>query len=360
MARDHGLGYSWSVNIDLSTNSMRHSQGKVRKYLRFRMDIQGKLRDWFTESGFQEVQTPVLQISPGLEPHLHAFATEWESPGGGKAKRPLYLHTSPEFTMKKLVANGWTQIVQFAPVFRNREGSPLHSSEFTMLEWYRAHEPYTVLMEDCEALIREAAQISGNRLNLERAGKVCTLDGDFERLTVAEAVSRHTGADIFRFGAGEADPEAAQLVPLLKELGIYFASDDSWEDLFLRLLMERVEPFLGQTRPTFLYEYPISLAALARPKAEDPRVAERFELYVFGIELANAFGELTDPEQQRIRFLADQEKKQKLYGKTYPIDEELLALLGRMPPTSGIALGFDRLVVLCTGAQSIDEVLWWT
>ncbi|KAF0100144.1 MAG: lysyl-tRNA synthetase class II [Rhodospirillaceae bacterium] len=302
------------------------------------------MRQWFASEGFVEVETPILQAAPGAEVHLTGFATEWELPDGESQER--WLHSSPEFAMKKLLAGGMTKIFQFARVFRNAEGSALHHPEFTMLEWYRAGTGYETIMADCRALLA-----STGVEELRWAGHACDPTAEPERLTVAEAFVRHAGVDLFAT-LGNAEVLSAAS-------GIAMHAGDSWEDVFFRIMFEKIEPRLGMGRPTILCEYPISMAALARAKPGDPRVAERFELYVCGVELANAFGELTDPDIQRERLVADMDLKEELYGVRWPVDDDFLAALDHgLPDCSGIALGFDRLVMLASGASHIEEVLW--
>lgn len=303
------------------------------------------VRAWFDAQGLTEVETAALQVSPGNEAHLHAFVTRALTTAG--EGRAMYLHTSPEFACKKLLASGEPAIFTLAKVWRNRERGPLHHPEFTMLEWYRTGAPYDVLMDDCAALLAVAAEAAGTR-TLTWRGIEADPFAEPERLTVAEAFERYAGIDLF------ADDLAGQA----RAKGIRVAADDTWADVFSRVIVEKVEPNLGHGRPTVLCEYPTSEAALARPKPADPRVAERFELYACGVELANCFGELTDPAEQRRRFEIEMAEKQRLYGETYPLDEDFLAALAFMPPASGGALGFDRLVMLATGARRIDQVLW--
>ena len=327
-------------------NRDRHADR--RPFLLARNRILAGLRGWFAGHDFIEVDPCALVVSPGNETHLHAFATELKDIGG--AGQPRYLHTSPEFACKKLLAAGETRIFTLSHVFRNREGGPLHSNEFTMLEWYRAGETYDVIMADCIALLRLAADIAGTRTMIWK-GRSCDPFAEPERLTLDEAFRRHTGI-------GCLDVSQDALATQARTLGLHIADDDSWSDVFSRLLSERVEPHLGFGRPTILCEYPASEAALARRKPSDPRVAERFELYVAGVELTNCFGELTDADEQRARFVADMDARQRIYGERYPLDEDLLAALRQMPPASGAALGFERLVMLATGATQIDQVLW--
>jgi lysyl-tRNA synthetase class 2 len=320
-----------------------------RPFLLGRARVTAALRAWFGARDFVEAETAILQVSPGNEAHLHAFATELIGDAG---RMPLYLHTSPEFAAKKLLAAGEPRLFTFARVFRNRERSALHHPEFTMLEWYRANEPYDVLIADCAALLAAAAQAAGTTRFAFR-GREADPFAPPERLTVAEAFGRYANIDLL----STLDDRDA-LAAAAAGQGIRVAADDTWADVFSGVLVERIEPRLGIGRATILDEYPTSEAALARPTAHDPRVAERFELYVCGVEIANAFGELTDPAEQRRRFEAEMAEKARVHGERYPLDEDFLAALAHMPPASGIALGFDRLAMLATGAQRIEQVLW--
>lgn len=325
-----------------------------RPYLLARGRIAAALRAWFTAEGFVEVDTAALQVSPGNETHLHAFGTELIGPDG--VGHPLHLRTSPEFACKKLLAAGETRIFDFAKVFRNRERGPLHHPEFTLLEWYRVNEPYEALMDDCAALLRAAAQAAETKAFTFR-GKTIDPFAPPERVTVAEACARYGDIDLLatiRDGQGDRAGLAAAAV----KAGIAIAEDDTWGDIFSRILAEKVEPHLGQGRATLLYEYPLPQAALARAKPGSNQVAERFELYACGVELANAFGELTDVAEQRKRFAAAMDEKERIHGERYPVDEDFLDALSQMPPACGIALGFDRLVMLATGAQRIEQVIW--
>ena len=330
-----------------------HADRRPRLLLRNR--ISAAIRGWLAERDFIEVETAALQVSPGNEAHLSAFATEAILTDGTRA--PLYLHTSPEFACKKLLAAGEKRIFSFGPVYRNRERGPLHSPEFTMLEWYRAGENYESVMADCAAFVALAAEQAGAK-RLAFRGKEMDPFAAPERLGVAEAFSRHAGIDLLATVAGDGSTDAAALRAAVVAAGIRTADDDNWADLFSRVMVERVEPMLGIGRATILYEYPTSEAALARKTARDPRVAERFELYACGVELANGFGELTDAAEQRRRFVAEMDEKQRVYGERYPIDEDFLDALAIMPEASGVALGFDRLVMLAAGANRVDDVIW--
>jgi lysyl-tRNA synthetase class 2 len=296
--------------------------------------------------------------------------------------------------MKKLLVGGAAlgieRIWQLAPVFRNAERGATHHPEFAMIEWYRAGATYRDLMADCEKLLRAAqaaaaaptptlprqrgredAVASGIAAllpalagegwggDLSRGGKFADARSPFEQLTVVDAFWRHTGIDILATAPDPLHPDLALLTTAAERIGIAPHPGDDWEDLYFRIFLDRIEPHLGIGAPTILYDYPVSMAALSRRKPDDPGLCERFELYVCGLELANAFSELTDPAEQRARFVADQARKQALYGETYPIDEEFLAALDHgLPECAGIALGFDRLVMLCTGADRIEDVLW--
>jgi lysyl-tRNA synthetase class 2 len=326
-----------------------HIYADRRPILLARGRITAAARAWFESRNFVEAETAILQISPGNEAHLHAFSTELIADDA--SRRQLYLHTSPEFAAKKLLAAGEDRLFTFARVFRNRERSALHHPEFTMLEWYRANAPYGTLVEDCAALLAAAAEAAGTKCFRHRGREADPFEPP-ERITVAQAFRWFANIDL----AALEDRDA--LAAAAAEQGLRVAADDTWADVFSRVISERIEPNLGIGRATILDEYPVSEAALARPTAHDPRVAERFELYVCGVELANAFGELTDPAEQRRRFESEMAEKQRVHGERYPIDEDFLAALGRMPPASGIALGFDRLVMLATGAPHIEQVLW--
>ena len=325
-----------------------------RPFLLARDRVVRSLRNWFQHRGFVEVETPALQVSPGNETHLHAFATDLIGADG--ARRSMHLHTSPEFACKRLLAAGEARIVTFSRVFRNRERGPLHHPEFTLLEWYRAGESYETLMEDCAALLAETAKAAG-ATQFRYRGRAADPYATPERVTVAEAFLRHADVDLLSTLPG-GEPDAVALHAAAQRIGVRTVDDDTWSDIFSRILSERIEPHLGQGRATILCEYPIPEAALARPASADPRVAERFELYACGVELANAFGELTDAAEQRRRFEQAMAEKQRLYGEAYPIDADFLEAVSRMPEASGIALGLDRLIMLATGADRIEQVLW--
>lgn len=329
----------------------RHAD--IRPFLMARSAVTRAVRAWFDEQGFTEVETGILQVSPGNETHLHAPRTELIGADGARATR--YLRTSPEFACKKLLAAGEQKIFELARVFRDRERGDLHLPEFTMLEWYRAEEAYDAVMADSIVIIARAAQATGiGRFSFR--GKVADPFAEPELLTVAAAFERFADIDLLATIA-EGHGNRAALAAAAKGR-VRITDDDTWSDIFSKVLVEHVEPRLGQGRLTVLFEYPVPEAALARAKPSDPRVAERFEVYACGVELANGFGELTDAREQRHRFKEAMDEKQRRYGERYPLDEDFLDAVGQMPQASGVALGFDRLVMLASGAARIDQVVW--
>jgi elongation factor P--(R)-beta-lysine ligase len=332
-------------------SAARHAD--IRPFLAARSAITKAIRAWFDEEGFAEVETGILQVSPGNETHLHAPRTELTSADGERATR--YLRTSPEFTCKKLLAAGEQKIFEFARVFRDRERGDLHLPEFTMLEWYRANAAYDAVMADSVVIIAHAAQATGiGRFSFR--GSSADPFAEPELLTVAAAFQRFAAIDLLATIAGGEGDRAGLAAAARTRVRI--ADDDTWSDIFSKVLVEHIEPRLGQGRLTVLFEYPAPEAALARAKASDPRVAERFEIYACGVELANGFGELTDAEVQRLRFMQAMDEKARRYGERYPLDEDFLDAVAKMPQASGVALGFDRLVMLAGGALRIDQVVW--
>jgi lysyl-tRNA synthetase class 2 len=306
----------------------------ARETLEARACIMRAVRAWFESEGFLEVDTPARVRSPGQEVHLDAVPA-----GGGH-----WLITSPEYHMKRLVAAGLPRIVQIGKCWRDNESGPHHRGEFTMVEWYRANAPLEALADDCEALLRAAATAAG------RDPAALGLAAPFARTTVRALVARHAGIQL------DGDEDAAALRAKAIAAGVPPGTGVAWDDIFYQLFLDHIEPALAAAGPTFVFDWPAPLGALARPKPADPRVVERFELYAGGLELANAFGELTDAVEQRRRFEDEARIRAARGREVYPLDEALLAALPQMPPTAGIALGFDRLVMLALGIGDIGDV----
>ncbi len=292
---------------------------RKREVLRIRAEMLFSIRRFFRERNYLEVETPVLIPAPAPESNIEAVACG-----------DSYLQTSPELCMKRLLAAGYPKLFQLCRCFREAERGTRHLPEFTMLEVYAAGEDYRFLMEECEALLPFLAEALSGREALSFQGRRIALSPPWERLTVQEAFRRYGGIS--------ADEALA-------------------EDCFDEVLATRIEPRLGIERPTFLYDYPVELASLARTRPDNPALAERFELYLAGIELANAFSELTDPVEQACRFEEAQQHRRDLGRKPYPWPERFLQALSTMPPATGIALGIDRLVMLLTDREAIDDVV---
>ena len=287
--------------------------------LRLRARMIRAIRRFFARRNFLEVETPVRIPAPAPESHIDAVAAEgW------------YLQTSPELCMKRLLAAGYPKIFQICKCFRAGERGDRHLPEFTMLEWYRGRTDYRTLMDDCESLISYVAAELGFDGVLSRQDRKIRLELPWERITVREAFHRYatmTAADALRM------------------------------DRFDEILSCEIEPRLGTGKPVFLYEYPVELGALARVKADDPGIAERFELYIAGLELANAFSELTDAKEQRRRFEQVSRERGFKGRSPCPMPEPFLSALPQMPPSAGIALGLDRLVMLFAEKSRIEEVV---
>jgi lysyl-tRNA synthetase class 2 len=327
---------------------------RQRANARARALLSSQARRVLGELGYEEVETPCLVPAPGMEPHIQAFEAPFVPEGGG-APRPLWLHTSPEYAMKRLLAGGWERVFQLARVFRNGEVSRTHNPEFTMLELYRVETDYRGIMADCERLLEECALAlaPGGAARVRRSGRTVDLSAPFETLTVQQAFMRHAGMDLAAC-AGEAGALAAAARAAGHDPG---RPGESFDDVFFRVMLDAVEPRLGLDRPTWLVDWPAPLAALSRLKREDPRWAERFELYAGGLELANGFTELTDAVEQRARLVEEQELRRRLGRPVYPLDEPFLEAVGVMPDAGGVAIGLDRLLMLLVGAESIEEVL---
>jgi lysyl-tRNA synthetase class 2 len=325
-----------------ATEVARLGRGRIA-HLEARARLLAALRGFFAERGFLEVDTPLMVPSPGLEVHLRAVPA-----GAGQ-----WLITSPEYQMKRLLAAGLERIYTVCKCFRADEEGHQHSTEFTMLEWYRAWAGWEDILSDTEALVAAAAAAVHGAPVIEVHGRRIDLAPPWPRLTVAEAMERFAGVRMT--GAEDADTLAQRV----RAAGVDPGTATAWDDLFFAAFLDRVEPALARMeRPVALIDWPAPLAALARRKPGAPHLAERFEVYVAGVELANAFGELTDAAEQRARFAGDLAERAARGLARYPVDEKLLAALAEgLPPCAGIALGVDRLVMLVTGAAHIREVL---
>lgn len=329
-------------------NWQPHNFNKRKPHLLARIRIIQSIRQFFERGGYWEVETPALQVMPCADMHIHGFRTEYLGPDLLK-RRDFYLHTSPEFEMKKLLVAGAEKIYQLCKVYRNGESTKLHSPEFTLLEWYRVGVDYMAIMDETQALIHSLAK----ELDVNKA-RGCNLTNPFERLSVADAFKKYVGIDL-NMHLDDALSFGAQA----KKAGIRIVKSDVWDDIFHAVMADKIEPYLGMEIPVFLYDYPASMACLSKRNASNPRYAERFELYIAGIEIANAFTELTDAAEQRKRFAEEMAAKQEHYGFSYPLDEDFLSALEYgMPECAGIALGVDRLCMLFSGANVIDDVLW--
>ena len=341
----------------MSPNPAWHPESLAARlpFLRRRARLVADTRAFFAARGYVEVETPCLVPVPGMEVHLRAFRNEYRPHLGAGTRRTLWLRTSPELALKRLLVAGAGPVFELARVWRNGEAAgPLHAPEFTMLEWYRPGLSFEGLMDETEAFVRAVCPPV-----VAHGGVETDLRPPFQRLSVAEAFAAFCGGlDILG-----TEGNAARLRAEALRVGVPPRGDEGWEDLFFRLLLERVEPRIGRGRATFLTHWPAPQAALARRDPADPRAALRFELFAAGVELANAFDELTDPAEQRGRFERDVAERRRLYGAEedggWDVDEDFLrALEHGMPAGSGIALGFDRLAMLASGARRIEDVLW--
>ncbi|MDP3985417.1 MAG: EF-P lysine aminoacylase EpmA [bacterium] len=321
--------------------------------------IRAAIRQWFINQGFLEVNTPSLVRAAGQEPYLDPFEVAVRDERGNKT--PGFLVTSPEYALKKLLVAGFPKIFSLASAFRNNEpADEFHNPEFTMLEWYRAGSDYRGIMEDTEQLVSSLARtFHSTGCKTHRA---FNFSAPWERLTVAEAFLRHANIDLDEIIGELSDfaGVAGRFRDVLQKRGERVRGDETFDECFFKIFLTYIEQKLGRGKPTFLYDYPASMASLARLKKEDTRYAERVEVYIEGVELANGFSELCDENEQRSRFLEEQEIRLREGKAVHPIDESFLAALGSgMPESSGIALGVDRLIMLLLDAKSIRDVLFF-
>lgn len=326
------------------------SDPDFRKIFERRASILHGIREFFVGQDFLEVETPMMVALPGMEPYLDVFKTRFQSLTG--VGRDMYLITSPEYAMKKLLVGGLEKIFQITRSFRNKEtGGALHNPEFTMIEWYRTNADYYQLMRDVESLIRHLCQRLYGATSFAYQGKRIDVGQEFERLTVAEAFERHAHVprDVFE--------DSARFIEEAQKRG-YNAT--TYDDAFFLIFLNQIEAKLGVDRPTFLYEYPVSMAALSRVCPNNPRYAERVEVYIAGLELANGFSELTDAAEQQRRLVQERDERMALGKEIYDVDQSFIeALMLGMPPSTGIALGIDRLIMLLLDKADIQDVLFF-
>lgn len=321
------------------------------EFLIKREKIIDSIRSHFKRDGFVEVDTPLLVKSPGMEPYLEVFETKILD--SNRKAMPAYLLTSPEYAMKKLLVAGMSKIFTICKSFRNAEGlSSKHNPEFTIMEWYRKNDDYKEIMNDCEKLFLDIANDVLGSKYLDYKGKKYDLSRPWQRLSVAEAFEKYARIDV------ETLLDETKLIEAGRKRGFSIEKNTNWEQLYNQFFLNDIEPHLGEERPTIIYDYPASQASLARRKQEDPRFAERFEFYIAGIELGNAFSELTDWQEQLARFQAEREERSSLGKTLYEIDQDYISALKHgLPPTGGIAVGIDRIVMLFSGATDIRDVL---
>ncbi len=317
----------WRPDLYMKNTPVRQVRSQVIKTIRY----------YFDHRGFQEVDTPYLQVAPSDEIHLKCFQTG-----------DYYLHTSPELSMKKLLVAGEEKIYQICHAYRDEPVSSTHAPEFTMLEWYRTHTDYSAMMRDTVNIVRACAKRCDVK-QLQHNNRTCDPFKRWQKLTVAQAFKKYAGVNLW----------AKDLRKEAERIGIQCSDNDTWEDIFFRIMLNCVEYKLGDGVPTILCEYPTQLGALARQKPTDSRVCERFEVYACGVELCNAFSELTDPVEQRMRFKSNYAERKRIYGWDDPMDEDFLqALEYGMPEASGNALGVDRLIMLISGTEKLNNTVW--
>ena len=339
---------------------MPHNFEQKKDNLLRRSVIIKALRHYFDAQDFAEVDTPTLQICPVMDVHIHGFITMYKPVDKSGDKVVLSAGNNKVFHNGKframalcLLTAGMERIYQICHAYRNGEQTKRHSPEFTIMEWYRVGKDYTALMDDCEDVLRRVAQAVGI-MHYRYNDISCDPFLALERLSVAEAFTKYAQIDITEI-LEDRDEFAAKA----QNIGVRVVDGDAWDDIFHAVMAEKIEPFLGHKRPSVIYDYPVSMAVLSRRKVSDPRFAERFELYVCGVELANAFSELTDAVEQRKRYEADMALKKQIYGESYPPDEEFFAALAYgMPESAGIALGVDRLIMLACNIDDIAMVQW--
>lgn len=332
-----------------SIHWLKHvSDSRRVKAVGVRARVEAGIRDFFQAQGFLETRTPLLVQCPGMEPHIRTFKTD----GGA------YLPTSPEFAMKRLLVGGLEKIFQLCPAFRAEPFSTTHFPEFTMLEWYRAYSGYEDIMSDVEAMLEKLAMEIHGEPVIRFQGKAISVKRPWPRLRVRDLFREVCGVDLVQSNTRE------KLAAECSRLGIQTGGEDTWDDIYFRIWLNLIEPKLPENQAVFVTRYPASQAALAVVDSDPDgsRWARRFEVYAGGIELGNAFEELTDPAEQRARFVKDMQLREDTYGASFPknaLDEEFLGALEEgMPPAGGIAIGVDRMVMLFADEPDIEKTFW--
>ena len=341
-----GASFEVSDHVALTPETSAAAEDR-RRIHGLRADVLRGIRSFFDSRGFTEVETPLLTHSPGMEPHLRAFETHTES------GRPLFLTTSPEYAMKRLLSEGLERIYQVCKSFRDEQPAAHHNPEFSMLEWYRAYTDYRHIADDTESLVAELTERITGSTRLSFRDNTIDVARPWVRMTVREAFNRYSDVN-----SDPCDEPGAFLEGARKSGIASIDESDDFDTAFFKIFLDQIEPHLGSSRPTILMDYPASMGALAKRSSDEPTVAERFEVYIAGIELANAFTELNDPTEQRDRLESEAAERASLGMPRHPIDESFLdALSSGMPPSGGIALGVDRLIMLLSGADHIADVL---
>lgn len=335
---------------------------RLREIYRLRLKVIKLIREFFWSQGYDETDTPVAVRYPGQEPYLNPIPIKLHDPDGREQR--FYLQTSPEFAMKKLLAAGFDKIFQICRCFRDyEEFGGLHNTEFTMVEWYRAPGQLEEIEQDTEKLFKVIAKELG-RQTVSYRERLVDLMGKWEKASLRELWRKYSGVDLDNY------LQTANLRELARDKGYKVVADDSYEDLFYKIFLNEIEPNLGWPQPIFVHDYPANMCSLSRRCEYDPKYAERFELYIGGLELANAFGELTEADKQREKLEVDKRKREQLGKEVYPIDPEFIQALRsgiatglsveipRNGTAAGIALGVDRMVLLLSGANDINEVIF--
>lgn len=322
--------------------------------VRARATMLAAIRGWFAANGFVEVETPILFENAGLNPHIAEFETRFTAALDASVQRRLWLRTSPEVFHKRLLAAGLPKLYEIGRFFRNGEATDHHNPEFTGLEFYEANADYRRVMEITEQVLSTAIAAVAGSTKIRVGGREIDIAPPWDRIRVHDAFRRWAGVTL-----PETDDTNA-LAAEARRIGIAVAPDDEFDDVFFRILLEKIDRELGFPKPLFLHDYPASMGVMARLKAGNPNVAERVEAYLGSVELANGFSELTDPAEQRARFVADRERVAASHGvapESLPLDEGFLEALGRMPPSTGIAIGLDRVLMLAMGKPAIRDVI---